>query len=52
MYAGRTAIPGEMSETDRIQNQRSCLSAIDQSIKALAILKCLNGAFMVGNWDL
>ena len=39
--AARTSIRGETSETDHTQKRRSRHSAIYQTIKALAILRCL-----------
>jgi hypothetical protein len=45
--AARTPIRGETSETDHTQKQRSRHSAIYQTIKALAILRCLYGSEMV-----
>jgi hypothetical protein len=43
----RTPIRGETSETDHTQKRRSRNSAIYQTIKALAILRCLYGSEMV-----
>ena len=45
--AARTPIRGETSETDHTQKRRSRHSAIYQTIKALAILRCLYGSEMV-----
>jgi hypothetical protein len=45
--AARTPIRGETSKTDHTQKQRSRHSAIYQTIKALAILRCLYGSEMV-----
>jgi hypothetical protein len=45
--AARTTIRGETSETDHTQKRRSRHSAIYQSIKASAILRCLYGSEMV-----
>jgi hypothetical protein len=45
--AARTPIRGETSETDHTQKRRSRHSAIYQTIKALAILRCLYGPEMV-----
>ena len=45
--AARTPIRGDTSETDQTQKRCSRHSAIYQSIKALAILRCLNGSEMV-----
>ena len=41
--AARTPIRDEMSETDHTQQRRFLHSAIYQTIKALAILRCLYG---------
>jgi hypothetical protein len=46
----RTPIRGETLETDHAQKRRFCYSAIYQTIKALAILRCLDGAFRGGHW--
>ena len=52
--AARTPIRGETSETDHTQKRRSRHIAIYQTIKALAILRCLYGSEMVllggGHW--
>jgi hypothetical protein len=45
--AARTPIRGETSETDHTQKRRFHHSAIYQTIKALAILRCLYGSEMV-----
>jgi hypothetical protein len=45
--AARTPIRDEMSETDHTQKRRFRHSAIYQTIKALAILRCLFGSEMV-----
>ena len=45
--AARTPIRGETSETDHTPKRRSRHSAIYQTIKALAILRCLYGSEMV-----
>jgi hypothetical protein len=45
--AARTPIRGEASETDHTKKRRSRHSAIYQTIKALAILRCLYGSEMV-----
>jgi hypothetical protein len=46
--AARTPIRGETSETDHTQKRRSRYSsAIYQTIKAMAILRCLYGSEMV-----
>jgi hypothetical protein len=45
--AVRTPIRGETSETDHTQKRRSRQSAIYQTIKALAIQRCLYGSEMV-----
>ena len=45
--AARTPIRGETSETEHTQKRRSRHSAIYQTIKALAILRCLYGSEMV-----
>ena len=45
--AARTPIRGESSETDHTQKRRSRHSAIYQTIKALAILRCLYVSQMV-----
>ena len=45
--AARTPIRGETSETDHSQKRRSCHSDIYQTIKALAILRCLYGSELV-----
>jgi hypothetical protein len=45
--AARTPIRGESSETDHTPKRRSRNSAIYQTIKALAILRCLYGSEMV-----
>ena len=44
-YAARTLIRGETSETDHTQKRRSRHSAIYQSIKALAILRCFRSLY-------
>ena len=44
---GITPIRGETSETDHTQKRRSRHSAIYQTVKALAILRCLYGSDMV-----
>jgi hypothetical protein len=44
--AARTPIRGETSETDHTQKRRFRQSAIYQTIKALAILRCLYGSEM------
>jgi hypothetical protein len=43
----RTPIRGETSETDHTQKRRFRPTAIYQTIKALAILRCLYGSEMV-----
>ena len=52
--AARTPIRGETSETDHTQKRRFRHTAIYQTIKALAILRCLYGSEMVllggGRW--
>ena len=51
--AARTPIRGETSETDHTQKRRFRHTAIYQTIKALAILRCLYGSEMVlfsGHW--
>jgi hypothetical protein len=45
--AARTPIRDETSETDHTQKRRFRHSAIYQTIKALAILRCLYGSEMV-----
>jgi hypothetical protein len=45
--AARTPIRGETSETDHTQKWRYRHTAIYQTIKALAILRCLYGSEMV-----
>jgi hypothetical protein len=45
--AARTPIRDEMSETDHTQKRRFRHSAIYQTIKALANLRCLYGSEMV-----
>ena len=45
--AARTPIRGETSETDHTQKRSSRHGAIYQTIKALAILRCLYGSEMV-----
>jgi hypothetical protein len=45
--AARTPIRDEMSETDHTQKRRFRHTAIYQTIKALAILRCLYGSEMV-----
>ena len=45
--AARTAIRDETSETDHTQKRRFRHGAIYQTIKALAILRCLYGSEMV-----
>ena len=45
--AARTPIRGETSETDHTQKRRFRHAAIYQTIKALAILRCLYGSEMV-----
>jgi hypothetical protein len=45
--AARTPIWGETSETDHTQKRRFRHTAIYQTIKALAILRCLYGSEMV-----
>jgi stage V sporulation protein SpoVS len=45
--AARTPIRGETSETDHTQKRRFRHTAIYQTIKALAILRCLYGSEMV-----
>jgi hypothetical protein len=45
--AARTPIRGETSETGHTQKRRSRHSTIYQTIKALAILRCLYGSEMV-----
>ena len=45
--AAGTPIRVETSETDHTQKQRSLHSGIYQTIKALAILRCLYGSEMV-----
>jgi hypothetical protein len=45
--AARTPIRGDTSETDHTQKRRFCHTAIYQTIKALAILRCLYGSEMV-----
>ena len=45
--AARTLIWGETSETDHTQKRRFRHTAIYQTIKALAILRCLYGSEMV-----
>ena len=45
--AARTPIRDKTSETDHIQKRRFRHSAIYQTIKALAILRCLYGSEMV-----
>jgi hypothetical protein len=45
--AARTPIRAEKSETDHTQKRRSRHSANYQTIKALAILRCLYGSEMV-----
>ena len=45
--AARTPIRDEASETDHTQKRRFRHSAIYQTIKALAILRCLYGSEMV-----
>jgi hypothetical protein len=45
--AARTPIRGERSETDHTQIRRTRHSAIYQTIKALASLRCLYGSEMV-----
>ena len=48
--AARTAIRGETSNTDHTQKRRFRHTAIYQTIKALAILRCLYGSEMVLLW--
>ena len=51
--AARTPIRGETSETDHTQKRRFRHTAIYQTIKALAILRCLYGSEMVlWGWSL
>ena len=52
--AARTPIRGETSETDHTQKRRFRHTSIYQTIKALAILRCLYGSEMVllGGWSL
>ena len=45
--AARTPIRGETSETDHTQKRRFRHTAIYQTIKSLAILRCLYGSEMV-----
>jgi hypothetical protein len=45
--AARTPIRGETSETDHTKKRRFDHTAIYQTIKALAILRCLYGSEMV-----
>ena len=45
--AARTPIRDETSETDHTQKRRFRHTAIYQTIKALAILRCLYGSVMV-----
>ena len=45
--AARTPIRGETSKTDHTQKRRFSHTAIYQTIKALAILRCLHGSEMV-----
>jgi hypothetical protein len=45
--AAQTPIRDETSETDHTQKRRFCHTAIYQTIKALAILRCLYGSEMV-----
>ena len=45
--AARTPIRGETSETDHTQKRRFRHTAIYQTIKALAILRCLYGSEIV-----
>ena len=47
--AARTPIRGETSETDHTQKRRFRHTAIYQTIKALAILRCLY-RYMVQRW--
>ena len=44
--AARTPIRDETSETDHTQKRRFCHTAMYQTIKALAILRCLYGSEM------
>jgi hypothetical protein len=48
--AARTPIRGETSKTDHTQKRRFRHTAIYQTIKALAILRCLYGSEMVLLW--
>ena len=51
--AARTPIRDETSETDHTQKRRFRHTAIYQTIKALAILRCLYGSVMVlWGWSL
>ena len=45
--AARTPIRDETSETDHTQKRHFCHIAVYQTIKALAILRCLHGSEMV-----
>ncbi len=45
--AARTPIRDETSETDHTRKRHFCHSAIHQTIKTLAILRCLYGSEMV-----
>ena len=45
--AARTRMQDETSETNHTQKRRFCHGAICQTIKALAILRCLYGLEMV-----
>jgi hypothetical protein len=45
--AARTSIRGETSETDHTQKRRFRHTAIYQTIKGLAILRCIYGSEMV-----